>query len=433
MKRMILAMSAALAAGYASGWVTTQFPFDGRTGRREAVCSQELRFDASWEQQGVRAEIYDGTELITNGIKGVCHWMPTTCSHTLSLKIYGEDVNLLSTETAQIGNGVHAPSISKPAVEATSGEAGSTAETTCSRCGEVLQAAEVIPALGYIRDVKARQLWPHRVVTIDFTVADDVSTVADESDLIAVGVTADGSVYSAVSLFGDLTLTPGKHRIAWDMGADGIEINASSTAFTNSVFYIATENPLVAATSEAVSVNTSTAVQDGMSLGGEIEIAYSPLGGDVAKVYIDGALVLSSTESGTFNWQPKTTGMHTLLHVAGSDSWQRTVNVTGLVYAITQPGGVGELAGYKGDVGTEGGTGDITVVCDEQITWNAMANDDWISISPTVGEGDGVVTYTVAPWNEFTARNGTITAAGCTFTIHQTGRSPRVGLQLILW
>ena len=107
------------------------------------------------------------------------------------------------------------------------------------------------------------------------------------------------------------------------------------------------------------------------------------------------------------------------------------IYVSGHVFTITQVGVGGELDAYSADFETDGGTGSFTVLADAQTSWKARSNVDWISVTVegtgngewgTAGVGEQRVIYNVAPWNEVSTRSGTITAAGCTFTVNQTGR-----------
>ena len=408
----------------------------------------------------------------------------------------------------------HSGAITKPAVEATSSTAGKTAEITCTRCGTVLQAQTVIPALGYIRNVTARQLWPHKKVEVRYELAADIGEVVAGTTALALTCTYGGTTKTANSsrMYGDTACLPGIHRVVWDFEGQSIAINQSSVAFT--VGYSS-----VSGVSDTVAVNTSSSVYNGMSVAGTVELGYSPFADGEAKVYVDDALTFSSTNSGSFAWQPQTTGTHTLKHVSGNCEWTRTVNVTSLafnvppapnpptaadanisigsttrtfavgggsgsittsgsgtwtatasdswitipsalssrnaglpvvyqvaansgveertgyvyvsghVFTITQAGVGAALDSYSADFETEGGNGSFTVLADAQTGWKVRSNVDWISVTTdaeggvaTQGTGEAAVYFTVAPFNEVATRSGTITAAGCTFTVNQTGR-----------
>ncbi len=72
-------------------------------------------------------------------------------------------------------------------------------------------------------------------------------------------------------------------------------------------------------------------------------------------------------------------------------------------------------------VSSSGGTNAVSVTTQSGCKWTAGSNVSWASIaSGSNGEGSGTVNYTVSP-NTGSARTGTLTVAGNTFTITQSG------------
>ena len=70
-----------------------------------------------------------------------------------------------------------------------------------------------------------------------------------------------------------------------------------------------------------------------------------------------------------------------------------------------------------------GGTGSVTVTAGAGCSWTAVSNATFITItSGASGSGNGTVNYSVAA-NGGTSRTGTMTIAGQTFTVTQTGTS----------
>ena len=327
----------------------------------------------------------------------------------------------------------HAGSITKPAVEPTSSEPGLTAEITCKRCGKVLQSQTMIPALGYVRNVTARQLWPHKKVEICYEVADDIGDAATSALQPTITVRYGSTTTTATSscVYGDTACSPGIHRVVWDFEDQSIAINQSSTTFT--VSYAS-----VSGASGAVAVNTSSSVRNNMSVGGTVNLGYSPFADGEVKIQIDGALAFSSTNSGVFAWQPLTLGSHVVKHISGGYEWTRVVNVTELAgedpSAPNPPPAEDpniSITPTTATFGTDGGTGEFTVLAGTQSVWNVRSNVDWISVTVegtgngeqgTAGIGEQRVLFTVAPLNEVLMRSGVITAAGKTFTVNQTGR-----------
>ena len=98
------------------------------------------------------------------------------------------------------------------------------------------------------------------------------------------------------------------------------------------------------------------------------------------------------------------------------------VYVSGHVHTITQAGVGATISSSNATFECDGGTGSVTVVAPNRVGWQARSNADWISVSPTSGEGEGTVSYTVTPFDQVATRQGTLTIAGNTVTIFQYGR-----------
>ena len=74
--------------------------------------------------------------------------------------------------------------------------------------------------------------------------------------------------------------------------------------------------------------------------------------------------------------------------------------------------------------GATGGTGSFSVTTQAGCTWTASSNNNWIHITGGAsGTGNGTVSYSVDANGSSSSRSGTITAAGRTFTITQSGSS----------
>lgn len=100
-----------------------------------------------------------------------------------------------------------------------------------------------------------------------------------------------------------------------------------------------------------------------------------------------------------------------------------TISIADQTFAVTQqaPGAPCAYTIQPTVVGMapEGGTRTVAVDADSACSWTAATNVAWLSVvgSPT-GLGKGVVTISAAP-NAGTARTGTLTIAGQTFTVNQ--------------
>jgi hypothetical protein len=69
-----------------------------------------------------------------------------------------------------------------------------------------------------------------------------------------------------------------------------------------------------------------------------------------------------------------------------------------------------------------GGTsGSLAVNTTGRCEWTAAASESWIRVSPAQGTGSGQVSYTIAPNAATTSRTGSITIAGTTVSVTQSG------------
>jgi len=73
---------------------------------------------------------------------------------------------------------------------------------------------------------------------------------------------------------------------------------------------------------------------------------------------------------------------------------------------------------------SSGGSGSVAVTTQSNCVWGAASNATWLAITPgSSGNGSGAVTYSVAVNASTNSRTGTLTIAGQTFTVTQSGRS----------
>ena len=119
-----------------------------------------------------------------------------------------------------------------------------------------------------------------------------------------------------------------------------------------------------------------------------------------------------------------------ILGVAANKDEARTgtVTIAGQVFTVSQEAAASckyDLKTTSITIGAAGSTeGRVDVSVKKDCAWTARTNDPWIVItSGASGEGDGTVRYTVLP-NLLSTRTGTITIAGQTFTVIQTGLLP---------
>ena len=111
--------------------------------------------------------------------------------------------------------------------------------------------------------------------------------------------------------------------------------------------------------------------------------------------------------------------------VAGTTGPSRsgTIEIAGRTFTVNQGQGCSfSLSSSDASVPAGSGTGSFNVAASDGCAWSASSNaPDWISItSGASGNGPGTVAYAVTA-NTGSPREGTITAAGRTFTVKQAG------------
>jgi hypothetical protein len=92
-----------------------------------------------------------------------------------------------------------------------------------------------------------------------------------------------------------------------------------------------------------------------------------------------------------------------------------------------------EISPSGADVGAAGGPGTIAVSTGQGCAWTASSGVDWVTITAGgSGSGPGEVRYTVAANASSSARTGTLTVAGRTFTVQQAGEPPAAPVEVTL-
>ncbi len=101
-----------------------------------------------------------------------------------------------------------------------------------------------------------------------------------------------------------------------------------------------------------------------------------------------------------------------------------TITVAGQTFTVTQDGTVPctySITPASASFTSLGGTNSIAVTANAGCTWSASSAATFLTFSPASGSGNGTVSYTVASNPSSLTRTGTITVAGQTFTVTQTG------------
>lgn len=97
------------------------------------------------------------------------------------------------------------------------------------------------------------------------------------------------------------------------------------------------------------------------------------------------------------------------------------IQVNGSTHTVSQFGYPATLTPNSANADLDGGGGSISISAAAGVSWTATSNSNWIAVSPASGLSSGSVTYTVEPNPGVSIRNGSLTIAGQTFTVTQTG------------
>lgn len=104
-----------------------------------------------------------------------------------------------------------------------------------------------------------------------------------------------------------------------------------------------------------------------------------------------------------------------------------TIKVAGKTFTITQSGPTScsySISPTSRTHDSNGGTGTVSVSTTTGCSWEATSNKSWISITGgSSGDGNGTVSYSVGTNSGSSSRSGTLTIAGKTFTVTQSGNS----------
>ncbi|MDB4425284.1 hypothetical protein N9274_02250 [Akkermansiaceae bacterium] len=163
------------------------------------------------------------------------------------------------------------------------------------------------------------------------------------------------------------------------------------------------------------------------------EIGINPTAKTFAKEGGGGAIFVS----GTGSWEassaspwitvftPVGNGQGTVAYLVSlnnsADTRQGTILVSDKIYTITQNGYDSSISPTSTSVAEGGGSGVVSVTVGPGISWTAVSDVDWIQVDSAGGLSSGQVNYTVEAYEGVQPRFGSITIAGNTFDVTQTG------------
>jgi Putative binding domain, N-terminal/Viral BACON domain len=230
--------------------------------------------------------------------------------------------------------------------------------------------------------------------------------------------TQPGCTWSAASNAGWIAVTSGMMGYTGN-GTVSFTVAANSGAARSGTLTIAGRTFTVNQEGASCSFSISPAGQDVAAGGGTGSVAVTTSGGcawtavsNAGWITVTGGASGSGAGSVSFNVAANT-----------GASRSGTLTVAGQTFTITQQGAscAFSIAPTSQNVSAAGGGGSVSVTTGENCSWTATSNAAWIIVTRgTAGTGNGSVAMIVAP-NVGSARTGTVTIAGQTFTVTQSG------------
>lgn len=135
----------------------------------------------------------------------------------------------------------------------------------------------------------------------------------------------------------------------------------------------------------------------------------------------------ASTAAGWITITPRTSGVagESCIYIVSAnfsaDTRQGEILVADQTHTVTQTGYPSTLSPTSASYDRSGGGGSINITVDAGVSWTALSNVGWIQVSPNSGLSTGSVSYTVEPYAGVVSRSGSMTIAGRTFSVTQTG------------
>jgi hypothetical protein len=164
------------------------------------------------------------------------------------------------------------------------------------------------------------------------------------------------------------------------------------------------------------------------------QVAINPTSRSFAKEGGGGSILTSgsgawtgTTAAAWITITPKTTGNagESCIYVVSAnfsaDSRQGVININTNKHTVNQTGYSSTISPSSTSCIYTGASGRISITVEAGVSWTAVANTNWVSVTPASGISAGSVSYTVVPYGGVTPRTASLTIAGKTFSITQSG------------
>ena len=241
---------------------------------------------------------------------------------------------------------------------------------------------------------------------------------------VSVTASSDGCKWTAASNSSWITITSGSSGT----GNGTVNYSVAANTRTNQrvgTMTIAGKTFTVTQTAASCTYSISPTSKSFDSTGGtgSVSVTASSDGCNWTAASNSSWIAITSGSSGTGN------GTVNYSVAANSSADQRvgTMTIAGKTFTVTQSGSspcTYSISPTSNTFGSPGGTGSVGVTASSGCNWTATSNSSWIAItSGSSGTGNGTVNYSVAANSGADQRVGTMTIAGKTFTVTQSGSS----------
>jgi hypothetical protein len=289
---------------------------------------------------------------------------------------------------------------------------------------------------------------------VGYTVAANATTVSRTGTITAAGttftVTQDGTVpctysiapssasYTSIGGSGSIAVTANA-GCAWSVSsaAPWITFTPASGIGNGTVTYTVAANgsSLTQTGTLTVAGQTFTVTETGVACSYTVAPATASYGftGGNGTATVTATAGCSWTSSSDSPWLVVTSGAAGTGNgsvgysvSAATNSVTRTgrLTIAGKLLIVTETGipCTFSISPTSATFDSSGGNGSIALsASDSACSWSAASSQTWATVSPPSGTGNGNVAYSVAPTSLATSRSATITVAGQTFSITQTG------------
>ncbi len=133
-------------------------------------------------------------------------------------------------------------------------------------------------------------------------------------------------------------------------------------------------------------------------------------------------IIITSNSSGTGTGAVN----YSVLSNTSSSSRNGTMTIANKTFTVSQAGAACtySLSSTSATLSSGAGTGNVSVTAPTGCSWTASSNASWITVSSgSSGSGNGSTAFSVTANTTTSIRTGTLTIAGKTFTVNQSGIS----------